>query len=106
MSLREHDIHTLVTSSAAGNAVDRFPADAPPVLGLELNAYAGQQVTNGDQAHAYADNFIGLHLQKIGQGHPYSYWSGQAIAATDPATKAAIRPSPTRSSRARRCARC
>ncbi len=66
-----------------------FPANAAAGLPADLNAYAGQQVTNGDQAHAYADKFIGLHLAKIGQGHPYSYWSGQAIAATDPATKAA-----------------
>ena len=65
-----------------------FPANAAAGLPADLNAYAGKQVTNGDQAHAYADNFIGLHLSKIGQGHPYSYWSGLAIAATDPATKA------------------
>jgi hypothetical protein len=53
-----------------------------------VNAYAGQQVVNGDQAHAYAENFIGLHLQEIGQGHPYSYWSGLAMKATDPKAKA------------------
>jgi hypothetical protein len=66
-----------------------FPADAASGLPTDLSAYAGQQVLTGDQAHAYADKFIGLHLQKIGQGHPYSYWSGQAIAATDPTVKAA-----------------
>jgi hypothetical protein len=65
-----------------------FPADAAHGLPAALNAYAGQQVVNGDQAHAYADQFIGLHLTEIGQGHPYSYWSGQARAATDPAVKA------------------
>jgi len=38
-----------------------------------------------------------VHLQGIGQGHPYSYWSGKAIAdraaasaATDPTTKAQL----------------
>jgi hypothetical protein len=65
-----------------------FPASAAQGLPADLNAYAGQQVVNGDQAHAYADKFIGLHLTEIGQGHPYSYWSGQARAATDPAVKA------------------
>jgi len=45
-------------------------------------------VLNGDQAHAYAENYIGLHLKEIGKGHPYSYWSGQAMSATDPAVKA------------------
>lgn len=66
-----------------------FPANAATGLPADLNAYAGQQVVNGDQAHAYADDFIGMHLQEIGKGHPYSYWSGQAIAATNPTVKAA-----------------
>ncbi|HEX8732076.1 MAG TPA: hypothetical protein VF725_08445 [Ktedonobacterales bacterium] len=61
-----------------------FPQNAKQGLPANLSAYAGQQVVNGDQAHAYAENYIGLHLKEIGQGHPYSYWSGQARAATDP----------------------
>jgi hypothetical protein len=65
-----------------------FPKDAASGLPTDLSAYAGQQVLTGDQAHAYADKFIGLHLNTIGQGHPYSYWSGQAIHETDPAVKA------------------
>lgn len=65
-----------------------FPADAKSGLPTDLSQYAGQQVLTGDQAHAYAEKFIGLHLQEIGQGHPYSYWSSQARAATDPAVKA------------------
>lgn len=65
-----------------------FPASAAQGLPANLKAYAGQQVLTGDQAHAYADKFIGLHLSEIGQGHPYSYWSTQARTATDPAVKA------------------
>ncbi|HEX8997828.1 MAG TPA: hypothetical protein VF812_17500 [Ktedonobacterales bacterium] len=65
-----------------------FPKDAASGLPANLSAYAGQQVVTGDQAHAYAENYIGLHLKEIGQGHPYSYWSGQAMRATDPAVKA------------------
>lgn len=65
-----------------------FPKDAATGLPADLSAYAGQQVLTGDQAHAYAENFIGLHLKEIGQGHPYSYWSGAAMKATDPAVKA------------------
>lgn len=65
-----------------------FPASAAQGLPANLSSYAGQQVVNGDQAHAYAEKFIGLHLKEIGQGHPYSYWSGQARAATDPAVAA------------------
>jgi hypothetical protein len=72
-----------------------FPKDAAAGLPDNLKAYAGQQVLTGDQAHAYAEKYLGLHLSEIGQGHPYSYWSGKAIAdraaaaaATDPTTKA------------------
>ncbi len=65
-----------------------FPASAAQGLPSNLSQYAGQQVLTGDQAHAYADNYIGLHLKEIGQGHPYSYWSGQARAATDPVVAA------------------
>jgi hypothetical protein len=71
-----------------------FPKDAASGLPADLSQYAGQQVLTGDQAHAYAENFIGLHLKEIGQGHPYSYWSGKAIGdrtaaatATDPTVK-------------------
>ncbi len=65
-----------------------FPKDAKSGLPADLSQYAGQQVLTGDQAHAYAENFIGLHLKTIGQGHPYSYWSGLAQTATDPTVKA------------------
>jgi hypothetical protein len=70
-----------------------FPATAAQGLPADLNAYAGQQVLTGEQAHAYAEKFIGLHLKEIGAdangvSHPYSYWSGQARTAPDAATKA------------------
>lgn len=68
----------------------KFPADVKSGLPENLQAYAGQQVLNGDQAHAYADKFIGLHLSEIGDGKPYSYWSGQARTVTDPAEKAKL----------------
>jgi predicted outer membrane lipoprotein len=65
-----------------------FPQDAKSGLPADLSQFAGQQVLNGDQAHAYAEKFIGLHLKEIGQGHPYSYWSAQARAETDAAKQA------------------
>ncbi len=61
-----------------------FPKTAAQGLPTELSTYAGQQVLTGDQAHAYAEKFIGLHLKEIGQGHPYSYWSSLARSTTDP----------------------
>ena len=71
-----------------------FPQNAAAGLPDNLKAYAGQQVLTGDQAHAYAEKFIGLHLSEIGQGHPYAYWSGKAIAdraAAAAATDATIK---------------
>ena len=65
-----------------------FPKDAASGLPDNLKAYAGQQVVNGEQAHAYAEKYIGLHLAETGQGHPYSYWSTVARTETDPALKA------------------
>jgi hypothetical protein len=70
-----------------------FPQNAAQGLPSDLSAYAGQQVLTGDQAHAYAEKFIGLHLKEIGTdsngvSHPYSYWSGVARTAPDAASKA------------------
>lgn len=65
-----------------------FPKTVAQGLPANLTAYAGQQVVNGDQAHAYADQYIAVHMKTIGQGHPYSYWSAQARTATDPAVAA------------------
>ncbi len=66
-----------------------FPQNAAQGLPKDLSQYAGQQVLTGEQAHAYAEKYIGLHLSEIGQGHPYSYWSAQARTATDPKVAAA-----------------
>jgi hypothetical protein len=46
----------------------------------DLQQYAGQQVVNGDQAKAYADGFIGRHLQGVANGQTYSQVSAQSQA--------------------------
>jgi hypothetical protein len=45
-----------------------------------INKYAGQQLTTGAQAEAYADHFIAVHLQAIGGGQTYAQLSGKALA--------------------------
>ena len=45
-----------------------------------LAKYAGQQLTTGAQAEAYANHFIAVHLQEIGGGKTYSQLSGAAMA--------------------------
>jgi hypothetical protein len=54
------------------------PALAPPEVGRYLNQYAGQQLINGAQAQAYADHFIGVHLNEAAGGKTYAQVSSQA----------------------------
>jgi hypothetical protein len=44
-----------------------------------INKYAGQQLTTGEQAKAYADHFIAVHLNAIGGGKTYSQLSTEAM---------------------------
>ena len=45
-----------------------------------MSAYAGQPLTTGAQAKTYADNFISVHLNKMGNGLTYSELSAQSLA--------------------------
>ena len=58
----------------AGGALD--PAKFPQ----EIRDQAGNQVTDGNQARIYANDFIGEHLQGVANGQTYSQVSGAAIA--------------------------
>jgi hypothetical protein len=58
----------------------------PPADASAMAQYAGQTMTDGYQAHAYAENFIKVHLGEIGQGKTYDYFSGKSMgeATTNP----------------------
>ena len=62
-----------------------FPAKGSPALDPkefpDLQQYAGQQVDNGDKAKAYANGFIGRHLEKVANGQTYSQVSAKAQAS-------------------------
>ena len=58
-----------------------FPAANSPELLPGVKQYAGQQLVNGSQAKAYANNFINVHLSKIAGGQTYAQVSAAAIAA-------------------------
>ena len=45
---------------------------ASPEIGPYLNKYAGQQLTTGEQAKAYADHFIAVHLEESTGGRSYA----------------------------------
>jgi hypothetical protein len=49
-------------------------------IGPFLNQYAGQQLVTGDQAKAYADHFIGVHLQEMTGGQTYAQLSSKSLA--------------------------
>ncbi|MEO5949481.1 MAG: hypothetical protein ABIP74_03685 [Candidatus Saccharimonas sp.] len=63
-----------------------FPAkDSPSLVALpeadraEMNKYAGQQLTTGEQARVYADHFIGVHLSEVAGGKTYSEVSAESM---------------------------
>ncbi len=66
-----------------------FPAAGSPALLPGVKQYAGQQLLSGDQAKAYANNFINVHLSKIAGGKTYSQVSALSIAAPKNTTLAA-----------------
>lgn len=63
-----------------------FPPKGSPALDPsefpDLQKYAGQLVDNGPKAKAYANSFIGRHLQKVAGGKTYSEVS--TLAMKDP----------------------
>lgn len=66
------------------------PAIEDPLIKPYLEEYAGQEMTTGDQAKAYADHFIKVHLDAASGGKTYSEISGEYTAmskdaAADPA---------------------
>ena len=61
-------------------------ADLPAEDKAALEPYAGQQMTTGNQARAYADHFIAVHLSGVADGKTYSEVSGEYLAScSDPA---------------------
>ncbi len=51
----------------------------------EVGRFAGQQLTTGEQARVYANNYIGAHLENIGGGKTYAEISEEARANPDDA---------------------
>jgi hypothetical protein len=58
-----------------------FPKAGDPALLPGVKQYAGQQLLTGDQAKAYANNFIGEHVKKIAGGQTYAQVSAKSQAA-------------------------
>jgi hypothetical protein len=56
-----------------------FPPAGSPALLPGVEQYAGQQLLNGEQARAYANDFIGEHVKKIAGGKTYAEVSTAAL---------------------------
>ncbi len=61
----------------------------PKADAAAMRPFAGQLMTNGAQAQAYANHFIAFHLIGIGGGQTYSQLSGKALAQPNNAQLAA-----------------
>ena len=83
-------IHNTVHDQLAAQQI-YFPAKAAfahPQAGTEItpsmipsvSQYAGQQLLTGQQAEAYADGFIAVHITNMTGGKTYSQLSAQAMA--------------------------
>ena len=83
-------IHNTVQGQLAAQQITFPPAAAfaHPKAGTEItpsmipsvSQYAGQQLLTGQQAEAYADHFIAVHITTMTGGQTYSQLSAQALA--------------------------
>jgi hypothetical protein len=65
---------------AAAFAHPKVGGEITPSMIPSVSQYAGQQMLTGQQAEAYADHFITVHIQNMAGGKTYSQLSAAAIA--------------------------
>jgi len=65
---------------AAAFAHARAGTEITPSMIPSVSQYAGQQLLTGQQAEAYADHFIAVHIAEMGGGKTYSQLSALSIA--------------------------
>jgi hypothetical protein len=82
-----HDfIHTQVHEQLLAQKIEFPPADSPALASLaevdrvEVSKYAGQELTTGNQAKVFADNYIAAHLKESTGGQTYSELSNASRA--------------------------
>ena len=84
-------VHNTVQNQLAAQQIFFPPASAfaHPKAGTEItpsmipsvSQYAGEQLLTGQQAEAYADHFIAVHIFDMAGGKTYSQLSAESIAA-------------------------
>ena len=83
-------VHNTVQSQLSAQQITFPPASAfahakagteiTPSMIPSVSQYAGQQLLTGQQAEAYADHFIAVHIQEMGAGKTYSQLSTESLA--------------------------
>jgi hypothetical protein len=83
-------IHNTVQGQLAAQQITFPPATAfahakagtevTPSMIPSVSQYAGQQLLTGQQAEAYADHFIAVHISEMGGGKTYSQLSAESLA--------------------------
>ena len=83
-------VHNTVQSQLSAQQISFPPAAAfaHPKAGTEItpsmipsvSQYAGQQMLTGQQAEAYADHFIAVHIASMAGGKTYSQLSAESLA--------------------------
>lgn len=81
-----NDVHNQLSQQQIVFPAKGSAALAGPKIGPYLDQYAGQPLTTGAQAEAYADHFIAVHLSEMPYGGVYSKVSAASIAAPNNAT--------------------
>jgi hypothetical protein len=82
--------HTFIHQQVADQLSEQritFPATGSEALNAlpaadkaAVSKYAGEALTTGAQAKVYANNFINVHLQRVGGGQTYAELSAAAMA--------------------------
>jgi hypothetical protein len=83
-------VHNTVQGQLAAQQISFPPAAAfahakagteiTPSMIPSVSQYAGQQLLTGQQAEAYADHFIAVHIAGMGGGKTYSQLSAESLA--------------------------
>jgi len=79
-SFANNNVHDQLTQQQITFPAKGSQALAGPEIGPYLNQYAGQPLTTGPQAKAYADHFIAVHLSEMPYGGIYAKVSAAAQA--------------------------
>jgi len=83
---------TFPTAAQLAQAKNPAPggfSEITPAMVPYLSPYAGQELTTGAQAEAYANHFIYIHLQEMTGGKTYSQVSAEAMSLP-PGSKAQV----------------